>query len=111
VYRITEAPGRHSDDLDQRINRYLISMAIRTACVILVFFVSGPLRWVFVAGAVGLPYVAVLFANAGGRRRRPVTSTPVHARGLTAPAPVEAEPGAGAPPEPGTGTEDRWGSR
>jgi Protein of unknown function (DUF3099) len=68
VYRITGARPSRSDDLDRRVNRYLISMGIRTCCVILVIVVPGPTRWIFAAGAVFLPYVAVLFANASGAR-------------------------------------------
>jgi hypothetical protein len=41
-------------------------MGIRTACLILAIFVlHGPFRWVAVAAAVVLPYIAVIFANAG----------------------------------------------
>jgi hypothetical protein len=69
IHRITAAPRPHAEDLDRRINRYLVSMAVRTACVVGVFVVPGPTRWVFAVGAVALPYVAVLFANAGDRRR------------------------------------------
>jgi hypothetical protein len=68
VHRITGATAGRSADLDRRINRYLISMAVRTACVVLVFVVPGPSRWVFGAGAVFLPYVAVLLANTTDRR-------------------------------------------
>jgi len=77
VYRITGAVQSRSADLDRRINRYLASMAVRTACVVLIFVVHGPARWVFAVGAVFLPYVAVLLANTGDRRHG------------TAPAPVE----------------------
>jgi hypothetical protein len=51
------------------MKRYLISMAIRTVCVVLAVFVGGPMRWVFIAGAVFLPYIAVIMANAVGERR------------------------------------------
>ncbi len=40
-------------------------MSIRAVCIVLAFVVPGPLRWVFIAGAVVLPYVAVVIANAG----------------------------------------------
>jgi hypothetical protein len=93
VYRITGAPPSRSADLDRRINRYLISMAIRTACVILVFVVPGPGRWVFAVGAVFLPYVAVLLANADGARPD-AGPAPVERRGLTA-APPQAPPATG----------------
>ncbi len=51
-----------------RMKRYLITMSIRTACFIAAFLAEGPLRWVFMAMAVGLPYVAVVLANAVGPR-------------------------------------------
>ena len=44
-------------------------MGIRTLCVILVILVPGPLRWVFAVGAIVLPYIAVVAANAAGERR------------------------------------------
>lgn len=71
VYSITDAGASHTDDLNKRINKYLISMAIRTACVVLAVVVDGWIRWVFIAGAVVLPYVAVLLANARDVRRGP----------------------------------------
>ena len=71
VYRITSAAGSHSADMQQRAGRYLVSMGIRTLCVILVIVVPGPLRWVFAVGAIVLPYVAVVAANAVGERRDP----------------------------------------
>ncbi len=65
---ITDAPMSHSQELHGREVRYLISMGIRTACFVAAILISGPLRWVLVAGAVFLPYIAVILANAGGRR-------------------------------------------
>lgn len=44
---------------------YLISMAVRTACVVLAVICPPPARWVVLAGAIVLPYMAVLLANAG----------------------------------------------
>jgi hypothetical protein len=76
VHQITSAPRSHTEDQDARIQRYLISMGIRTVCVILVFVVSGPLRWVFIVGAVVLPYVAVVMANAADHRHRTDRVTP-----------------------------------
>ena len=70
VVSITAAPRPHSDDLDARMARYLTSMLIRTVCVVLVVVIDHPVRWVFAVGAVGLPYVAVVMANASGPRRR-----------------------------------------
>ena len=69
AYSITGARDPHSQELNGRIRRYLISMGIRTVCVVLAVVVPGPLRWVFIVGAIGLPYVAVIMANAVGPRR------------------------------------------
>jgi hypothetical protein len=77
VVSITAAPQRHSDDLDARISRYLVSMLIRTVCVVLVVVIDSPVRWLFAVGAVGLPYVAVVMANASGTRRRQGPVRPV----------------------------------
>ena len=89
VYRITSAAGSHSADMQRRAVRYLTSMGIRTVCVILCIVVPGPLRWVFAAGAVVLPYIAVVAANAAGERRtRPITTvTPRVPPGLPQAAP------------------------
>ena len=72
VHSITAAHVPRSVDQSVRIRRYLISMSIRTMCVICAVLIQGPLRWVFIAGAVLLPYVAVVMANAvGSGQRRP----------------------------------------
>jgi hypothetical protein len=66
--RITTAPTSHHDDIDRRRRRYVISMAVRTACFIGAVLVDGWLRWVLVVGAFLLPYVAVVMANAAAPR-------------------------------------------
>lgn len=43
-------------------------MGVRTLCLILAAFTPPPWRWLFVAAAVLLPYVAVVLANAGRER-------------------------------------------
>jgi hypothetical protein len=90
VYRITSAAGSHSADMQQRAVRYLLSMGVRTLCVILVIVVPGPLRWVFAVGAIVLPYIAVVAANAAGERReRPLQGVPpVAGRSLPGPPPA-----------------------
>ena len=65
---ITGAQAPLSADQRARTRRYLISMAIRTVCFIGAIIASGWLRWALVAGAVLLPYVAVIMANAGRKR-------------------------------------------
>ena len=76
VVSITGAPRPHSDDINKRMTRYLTSMAIRTVCVVLVVVIDSPVRWVFGVGAVVLPYVAVVMANARGERYAPPVAPP-----------------------------------
>ena len=40
-------------------------MIIRTACFIGAVLTPSPYRWFLIAGAVVLPYIAVVIANAG----------------------------------------------
>lgn len=65
VFSITSARRALSEDVDDRNIRYLVSMAIRTACVLGAALVGGYWRWIFVCGAVFLPILAVMVANAG----------------------------------------------
>ncbi|MFN8196303.1 MAG: DUF3099 domain-containing protein [Nocardioidaceae bacterium] len=62
--RITTAPPSRAEDTSARQRHYLVSMAVRTACFVGAVAVGGGwLRWVLIAGAVLLPYVAVVVAN------------------------------------------------
>jgi len=65
VYDITSAQKSLSNDLPARQRRYFISMMIRTACFILMVVLPSPYRWIALLGAAGLPYFAVVIANAG----------------------------------------------
>lgn len=60
---ITNARTAASREMASREKRYAITMAIRTACFVAMIFVSGPMRWVLLAGAIFLPYIAVILAN------------------------------------------------
>jgi hypothetical protein len=67
--RITSVPRSRADDIAARQKRYIFSMAVRTICFVSAIVVGpGPLRWVLIVGAVFLPYVAVVMANAGPGR-------------------------------------------
>jgi len=77
VFRITGTARSHTDDQNDRITRYVISMSIRVACVVLALFVDGWLMWVAIAGAVVLPYVAVVLANAGREQPEETPATVV----------------------------------
>lgn len=65
---ITGAQVSLKEDQRARTRRYLFSMGLRTACFVGAIVASGWLRWTLVVGAVLLPYVAVVAANAGRRR-------------------------------------------
>ena len=62
---ITTAQSGLSLDQSARQRRYFISMMIRTACFILTVLLPSPYRWIALAGALTLPYIAVIAANAG----------------------------------------------
>ena len=67
--RITTAPESPAREMAHRQKRYMISMGIRTACFVAAIVVGpGWLRWVLVAGAFILPYVAVVMANSASPR-------------------------------------------
>lgn len=71
IFTITEAQRGLSQEQTGRTRRYLLSMGIRTACVLAAIVVPGWPRWLLIAGAVVLPYVAVVMANAGRENDEP----------------------------------------
>lgn len=69
--RITDARLAHSEDIRHRQRRYAITMGIRTVCVILAVVLWQVDRIAAVIAVVCggvLPYIAVVFANAGHER-------------------------------------------
>src|SRR5262245_6812502 len=64
VISVTSAQPGRSEDLDSRIARYAWMMSIRIVCFVLAVLTPSPWRWLFVVGAVALPYFAVVLANA-----------------------------------------------
>jgi hypothetical protein len=62
--RITTASTSRHDEIAARQRRYVLSMSLRTVCFIGAVLTEGWVRWVLVAGALVLPYVAVVMANA-----------------------------------------------
>ncbi len=72
--QITTADTALDDDMRSRIIKYSITMGIRTACFVGAYFAfvadQHVIMWICVAGAVVLPYPAVIFANAGRERTR-----------------------------------------
>ena len=66
--RITTASSSRHEDIAARQRRYVFSMAVRTACFVAAILTEGWVRWVLVAAALILPYVAVVMANAASSR-------------------------------------------
>ena len=63
---VTSVDVSPDEDRRGRILRYTIAMSIRFVCVILAVLVHGWLMWLFFAGAILLPYFAVVIANVQG---------------------------------------------
>lgn len=63
VHSITDAATAHSEEMRQRMIKYAVAMGIRMVCLILVFVLDGWLKIIAVAGAVFLPWIAVIIAN------------------------------------------------
>jgi len=93
VHSVTSAQTPLSQEQKARTRRYLLSMSIRTICFLGAVVAQGCLRWALLAGAVVLPYVAVVMANAGRENDIDVAPDPVTPIGLT---PIEG-------PRPGLG--------
>jgi predicted tellurium resistance membrane protein TerC len=76
VTSLAEAP---EVDRKRRMIRYTVAMTIRVLCLILGMVVQGWLMWVFFAGAIFLPYFAVILANAGGESKQSKTQAVIEA--------------------------------
>ncbi|MCX8453916.1 MULTISPECIES: DUF3099 domain-containing protein [Paenarthrobacter] len=63
VHSITDAAAAHSEDMRERMIKYSIAMGIRMVCIVLIFVVDGWFKILAVAGAVFLPWIAVVIAN------------------------------------------------
>jgi len=72
VHRITTVQAPLADDVARRTRRYLAQMGIRLVCFVGAVLTWGLvpvwLSWVLLVGAIVLPYVAVILANAGRER-------------------------------------------
>ncbi|WP_312179822.1 DUF3099 domain-containing protein [Arthrobacter sp.] len=93
IPRITDARTAHTDEMHARMVKYTVSMSIRLVCLFLLFFVHGWLMWVVIAGAVVLPWFAVVIANGGSDTRNMTGSDSAY----TGPPPpqLEARPAQG----------------
>ena len=77
----TSLPPAPRDDASVRSTRYLITMGIRVACFILMVVVTpySWYTWIFAAGAVVLPYIAVVGANVGQDTKSTIREIPERA--------------------------------
>jgi hypothetical protein len=92
VHSITEAAEAHSEDMRRRMVKYALAMGIRMVCLVLIFVLDGWFKIIAVAGAVFLPWIAVVIANgsdmAEGHSDALLDSAPLAE--LEAPAPPSA---------------------
>lgn len=87
VPAVTSLPQSPQVEADHRVRRYAITMTIRIVCFGLMVLVQpyGWYTWVFAIAAAVLPYIAVVFANAGSDSTEVTAESPVQE--LEAPAP------------------------
>ena len=65
---ITALPRSPQDDRRSRMIQYTVAMTIRLICIVLCLFVRDWWLLIPAAGAIFLPYVAVVLANANSSR-------------------------------------------
>ena len=87
ITTVSESPD---DERRSRMLKYTLAMTIRVVCIVAAMFVEGWLMWLAFAGAIFLPYFAVVLANAQGPKPGEIS------RVTQAIRPVEAPQG----PEP-----------
>ncbi|MDJ0320195.1 DUF3099 domain-containing protein [Pseudarthrobacter sp. PS3-L1] len=63
VQSISDAGSSQSVEIHQRMVKYALAMGIRIVCLILIFVVDGWFKIIVVAGAVFIPWFAVILAN------------------------------------------------
>ena len=89
ITTVSESPD---DERRSRMLKYTLAMTIRVVCIVAAMFVEGWLMWLAFAGAIFLPYFAVVLANAQGPKPGEISRVTQVKR------PVEASQG----PEPTT---------
>jgi hypothetical protein len=73
---LTELPPSPEQEQSARMRKYVLTMGIRMVCVIACLFVPGWWLLIPALGAVFLPYVAVVVANAVSRTGRRTVERP-----------------------------------
>jgi predicted tellurium resistance membrane protein TerC len=91
VHSISSVPANLAEDQWRRMRTYGLQMGTRLVLILAAALLAeGWVLWVCIAGAIVLPYTAVIFANAGRDRtsRDSLAVTPVAPLTLEAPRPV-----------------------
>ncbi|RXZ50555.1 DUF3099 domain-containing protein [Agromyces fucosus] len=109
---ITTLPLSPEAERRSRMIKYSIAMSIRVLCVIGLLFARGWWLAVFAAGAIFLPYIAVVLANVQGSGRRSTVLRPgvlMRRTSPTTPPPSAGAPGSEhpAPHDDGTRHDER----
>ncbi len=73
---LTELPPSPEHEQGARMRRYAITMGVRMVCVIACLFVTGWWLLIPALGAIFLPYVAVVLANAASTKGRRTVERP-----------------------------------
>lgn len=73
---ITSMPLTAEEERAARMRKYTLMMIVRVLCLLALLWVRGPLMFVFAAGAIFLPYFAVVVANAIRSRGTPPVERP-----------------------------------
>jgi hypothetical protein len=92
---VTTAGRSHSQDIDLRQRRYLVTQSLRMLCVVLAVALPVPVFWkgAFIAGAVALPWFGVVMANAGPTAKRKGERNALLERPSDEPVRIAIEPG------------------
>jgi len=80
---VTSIDQSPEDERKSRMIRYTIAMVVRVICLIVGMVTSGWLMWICFAGAIFLPYFAVIIANAQGGGKKGKQATGVVSEPLT----------------------------
>jgi hypothetical protein len=103
---ITTLPPSPEAERRSRMIKYTIAMTIRVLCIFAMLFAKGWWLAVFAAGAIFLPYVAVVLANVSGPSRDSEVLRPGGLVPTTPPADLPGSQGEYADVPP-TGPEPR----
>ena len=77
VQSVTSVAPSPAADMRSRMIRYSIAMAVRVLCLVVGLAIGGWQSWIFFAGAIFLPYFAVIIANDVRVAGQSSVSTPV----------------------------------